>query len=97
VFDVRRADILRRADGTVKRGRGRGRGGGVGARGGRGAASAGTNSEAGGGRGGGPGSRGGTTTRKPRITKADRAMMEKEKANREKMATLAAKPPGYPS
>lgn len=38
------------------------------------------------GRGGGPGSRGGTTVRKPRVTKADRAMMEAEKHEREKMA-----------
>lgn len=33
----------------------------------------------------GPGSRGGSTTRKPRITKADRARMEQEKLDREKM------------
>jgi len=70
-----------RADGTVRRGRGRGRGGAV-----RGEAS-------GRGRGrGGPGSRGGSTVRKPRVTKADRAMMEQEKIEREKMAaTMAAK------
>jgi HPC2 and ubinuclein domain len=84
------------ADGTVKRGRGRGRGGGPGSRGGRGAAAA-ANGESGGGRGGGPGSRGGTTTRKPRVTKAGRAMMEREKQDREKMAPLAAKPSGYPT
>lgn len=75
------------ADGTVKRGRGgRGRGGttrGDGAGRGRGG-------------GGGRGSRGGATVRKPRVTKADRAMMEQEKLEREKMAaTLAAKPASY--
>ena len=75
-----------RADGTVKRGRGRGRGG----------ASRGESSGRGS-RGGGRGSRGGATVRKPRVTKADRAMMEQEKIEREKMgatmaATLAAKP-----
>jgi len=73
---------VERADGTVKRGRGRGRGGT--ARGdttGRGRG------------GGGRGSRGGATVRKPRVTKADRAMMEQEKLEREKMgATLAVKP-----
>ncbi len=87
------------ADGTVKRGRGRGRGGGPGSRGGRGAAAivaaAATNGEGSGSRNGGPGSRGGTTTRKPRVTKASRAMMEREKQDREKMAPLAAKPSGY--
>ena len=63
----------RRADGTVKRGRGRGRGG----------ATRGETSGRGRGRGGGgPGSRGGQTVRKPRVTKADRAMMEQEKAKR---------------
>ncbi|KAF2470343.1 histone promoter control 2 [Lindgomyces ingoldianus] len=75
---------VERADGTVKRGRGRGRGGTV-----RGEASG-----RGRGRGGGPGSRGGSTVRKPRVTKADRAMMEQEKHEREKMAaTIAAKQP----
>jgi len=67
---------LSRADGTVRRGRGRGRGGTV-----RGDASG-----RGRGRGGGPGSRGGSTVRKPRVTKADRAQMEQEKAARESMA-----------
>ena len=89
-----------RADGTVKRGRGRGRGGGPGSRGGRGgaaAAAAAAAGEGGSGRGGGPGSRGGTATRKPRVTKAGRAMMEREKLDREKMAPLAAKPSGYPA
>lgn len=64
--------ITNRADGTVKRGRGRGRGG----------ASRGETSGRGRGRGGGPGSRGGQTVRKPRVTKAERAMMEQEKAKR---------------
>ncbi|OAF99766.1 HPC2-domain-containing protein [Paraphaeosphaeria sporulosa] len=63
---------VERADGTVKRGRGRGRA----------AASRGETSGRGRGRGGGPGSRGGQTVRKPRVTKADRAMMEQEKAKR---------------
>tara|TARA_R110002003_G_scaffold269_6_gene17987 strand:- start:218 stop:1177 length:960 start_codon:yes stop_codon:yes gene_type:complete len=72
------------ADGTVRRGRGRGRGGTV-----RGDATG-----RGRGRGGGPGSRGGSTVRKPRVTKADRAMMEQEKKERESLAaTIAAKPP----
>ncbi|KAF1988294.1 hypothetical protein K402DRAFT_411658 [Aulographum hederae CBS 113979] len=76
---------VERSDGTVKRGRGRGRGGstrgdGTGRGRGRG--------------GGGPGSRGGTTVRKPRVTKADRAQMEQEKMERERVAqTLAAKTP----
>jgi HPC2 and ubinuclein domain len=95
--------IIASADGTVKRGRGRGRGGGAGSRGGRGGAgaahAANNNGEGGGssGRGGGPGSRGGTATRKPRVTKAARAILEREKQDREKMATLAAKPSGYPT
>jgi hypothetical protein len=46
------------------------------------------------GRGGGPGSRGGSTVRKPRVTKADRAMMEQEKKERETLAAnIAAKQP----
>jgi len=60
-------------DGLPKRGRGS-RGGRGGSRGG----AAGT----GRGRGGGPGSRGGIT-RKPRMTKADKAQMDREKAERE--------------
>ncbi|KAH7063519.1 hypothetical protein B0J12DRAFT_562326 [Macrophomina phaseolina] len=76
---------VERSDGTVARGRGRGRGRGNATRGDAAAA----RSRGGGGRG----SRGGMTTRKPRVTKADRAMMEAEKIEREKMAaTLAAKP-----
>ncbi|KIY02737.1 uncharacterized protein Z520_01202 [Fonsecaea multimorphosa CBS 102226] len=81
---------VERADGTIKRGRGRGRGGGPGSRGGRVATSERS------GRGGGPGSRGGGVTRKPRITKDDRAQMEREKLQREKMAPLVAKPTAYP-
>ncbi|KAI0891979.1 HPC2-domain-containing protein [Annulohypoxylon nitens] len=65
-----------RGDGLPKRGRGS-RGGRGGTRG----AAAGT----GRGRGGGPGSRGGVV-RKPRMTKADKAQMDREKAERE--ATL---------
>lgn len=87
---------MNRADGTVKRGRGRGRGGGVGSRGGRGAARV-NGTDTGSGRAAGPGSRGGNTTRKPRITKAGRENMEKEKAEREKMAPIAARPAGYPN
>ncbi|KAI0409193.1 hypothetical protein F4802DRAFT_604470 [Xylaria palmicola] len=67
-----------RGDGLPKRGRGS-RGGRGGSRG----AAAGT----GRGRGGGPGSRGGIT-RKPRMTKADRAQMDREKAEREANANL---------
>ncbi|OAK95284.1 HPC2-domain-containing protein [Phaeosphaeriaceae sp. SRC1lsM3a] len=81
---------VERADGTVRRGRGRGRGGTA-----RGDATG-----RGRGRGGGPGSRGGSTVRKPRVTKADRAMMEQEKKERESMAaTIAAKQPApaYPA
>ncbi|KAF2660624.1 HPC2-domain-containing protein [Lophiostoma macrostomum CBS 122681] len=75
---------VERADGTVRRGRGRGRGG----------TARGETSGRGRGRGGGPGSRGGSTVRKPRVTKADRAQMEQEKIEREKMAaTIAAKQP----
>jgi HPC2 and ubinuclein domain len=87
------------ADGTIKRGRGRGRGAGTGSRGGRGAtaiAAATANGDAAASRSGGAGSRGGTTTRKPRVTKASRAAMERDKQDREKMAPLAAKPSGYP-
>ncbi|KKY22363.1 putative histone promoter control 2 [Diplodia seriata] len=75
---------VERNDGSTARGRGRGRGRGGATRGDTAAAR---------GRGGGRGSRGGVTTRKPRVTKADRAMMEAEKMEREKMAAnLAAKP-----
>ena len=86
-----------RAGGESKRGRGRGRGGGPGSRGGRGAVAAGAaGGDTGSGRGGGTG-RGTTATRKPRVTKAGRANMDREKQEREKMAPLAAKPSGYPA
>ncbi|KAG9230302.1 hypothetical protein BJ875DRAFT_472577 [Amylocarpus encephaloides] len=90
-----------RADGAPKRGRGRG---GRGGRGGttRGASRVAELAASGVGinpRNGlplsGPGSRGGSTTRKPRITKADRARMEQEKLEREKMGTMAPMPSGY--
>ncbi|KAI9885224.1 MAG: hypothetical protein M1823_002963 [Watsoniomyces obsoletus] len=83
---------IERADGTIRRPRGRGRGSRGGGGGGatRGAAGNGGNTPT-----SGPGSRGGTTVRKPRITKADRARMEQEKQDRERMATLAAKPSTY--
>ncbi|KAF3011912.1 hypothetical protein G7054_g9447 [Neopestalotiopsis clavispora] len=62
-------------------GRGEGRPArGRGSRGGRGGAGRGTGT--GRGRGGGPGSRGGVV-RKPRMTKADKAQMDREKAERE--------------
>ncbi|KAI0116534.1 hypothetical protein GGR51DRAFT_321086 [Nemania sp. FL0031] len=67
-----------RGDGLPKRGRG--------SRGGRGG-SRGAATGTGRGRGGGPGSRGGIT-RKPRMTKADRAQMDREKAEREANANL---------
>lgn len=63
--------------------RGRGRG----SRGGRGGTTRGGAT----GRGGGPGSRGGIV-RKPRITKAERLLREKEKAEREKMAQVDQTP-----
>lgn len=66
-------------DGLPKRGRGS-RGGRGGSRG----AATGTGRGRG---GGGPGSRGGIT-RKPRMTKADRAQMDREKAEREANASL---------
>ncbi|KAI1325460.1 hypothetical protein F5Y16DRAFT_264991 [Xylariaceae sp. FL0255] len=64
---------LGRGDGLPKRGRG--------SRGGRGGAR-GAGTGTGRGRGGGPGSRGGIT-RKPRMTKADKAQLDREKAERE--------------
>jgi hypothetical protein len=86
-----------RADGAPKRGRGRGSRGGTsrstGARGGAAvAAGAGSRSST---ALTGPGSRGGSTTRKPRITKADRARMELEKVEREKMGSMASMPGNY--
>ena len=84
---------LNRSDGAPKRGRGGGRG-----RGSRGGASGGTT------RGGAAAAATGTSTtltksgqpRKKRITKAEKAEMEQEKAQRESMAPLAAKPTNYP-
>ncbi|KPM34548.1 hypothetical protein AK830_g12029 [Neonectria ditissima] len=72
-------------DGPPKRGRG-----GRGSRGGGRGAS--TRGGAGSGRGGGPGSRGGSITRKPRITKSEKAQREREKAERESLAQLAKTP-----
>ncbi|CAM1503800.1 Fc.00g013910.m01.CDS01 [Cosmosporella sp. VM-42] len=72
-------------DGPPKRGRG-GRGSRGGGRGGSARGGTGT------GRGGGPGSRGGSITRKPRITKSEKAQREREKADREAMAQLAKTP-----
>ncbi|KAM3508187.1 hypothetical protein MY10362_001320 [Beauveria mimosiformis] len=69
-------------EGPVRRGRG-----GRGSRGGRGGATRG----AGTGRGGGPGSRGGIV-RKPRISKAERLLREKEKAERDSMAQVPKTP-----
>lgn len=75
-------DFSCHSEGPAKRGRGRG--GGPGSRGGRG------RGEGGRGRGGGPGSRGGTTTRKPRITKAEKQQLDREKAEREQKAQQLA-------
>ncbi|MCJ1390881.1 hypothetical protein MMC18_003742 [Xylographa bjoerkii] len=88
---------VERADGTPKVGRGRGRGrGGRGSRGGRGGGVSDRGAEgAPGDSGAGPKTRGTGVTRKPRVRKADRALMEAEKADREKMAVLVAKPAGY--
>ena len=61
--------------------RGRGKGRGGGTRGPRGAAVT---------------SKAAPAVRKPRVTKAARVLMEQEKAARENMAILAAKPVGYP-
>ncbi|KFY89485.1 hypothetical protein V500_05653, partial [Pseudogymnoascus sp. VKM F-4518 (FW-2643)] len=78
---------LERGEGS-KRARGsRGRGGArvaSGTRGGHAAAGAGAAGKEGG-KEGGPGSRGGGATRKPRITKADRARRDAEKVERERM------------
>ncbi|KIV99874.1 uncharacterized protein PV09_08541 [Verruconis gallopava] len=72
---------IERADGTIKRGRGRGRGGSArGEASGRGRGAAGSR-----------GSRGGSTARKPRVTKADRAAREQEKIEREKTAASLSK------
>ncbi|KAI1358105.1 hypothetical protein F5Y08DRAFT_127033 [Xylaria arbuscula] len=74
-----------RGDGLPKRGRG--------SRGGRGG-SRGAATGTGRGRGGGPGSRGGIT-RKPRMTKADRAQMDREKAEREANLLKSSGTPAY--
>ncbi|KAL8693992.1 MAG: hypothetical protein Q9218_001291 [Villophora microphyllina] len=83
--------VVERADGAP-RGRGRGRG-----RGSRGGASGGTT------RGGAGAAAGSSATltksgqpRKKRVTKQEKAEMEQEKAHRESMAPLAAKPTNYP-
>jgi hypothetical protein len=84
-------DLSHSADGTAKRGRGRGRGGATRGEGSTRGARAGAAAGARGARGGA------TTTRKPRVTKADRAQMEQEKLEREKKAAaLATKPAGTP-
>ena len=75
-----------RAEGPPKRGRGRGRGS-------RGGAMASTRGGAG---GGGPSVTKSGQPRKPRMTKAARETMEREKMQRENMAVLAAKPPSFP-
>lgn len=73
-----------RADGPAKRGRGGGRGrGGTTRGGGRGGASAASKDGA-----KAPG-------RKPRVTKAAKEQMDREKAQRENLAVLASKPTGY--
>lgn len=82
---------VERTEGTSKRGRGRGRGGaGAGTRGGRATATGSTPAD-GSTRANGTNPRGGGITRKPRITKAERAQRDLEKKQREQMA-LAAKP-----
>lgn len=63
----------------------------------RGGATRGGASSGGTGRGGGPGSRGGTTTRKPRISKAERAQREQEKAQREPISKLGEGPASTPA
>ncbi|KAI9796337.1 MAG: hypothetical protein M1825_000638 [Sarcosagium campestre] len=74
---------VERLDGTVKRGRGRGRGGST-----RGT----TNTRGGSGAAATPRPRGSTVGRKPRITKAEKAMLGQQRSEREQVATLAAKP-----
>ena len=69
----------RRAEGPAKRGRGSGRGRGGTTRGAARAAKEGAKA---------PG-------RKPRVTKAAKEQMEREKAQRENLAVLASKPAGY--
>ncbi|KAI0024055.1 hypothetical protein F4780DRAFT_689651 [Xylariomycetidae sp. FL0641] len=74
-----------RREGLPKRGRG--------SRGGRGG-SRGAGTGTGRGRGGGPGSRGGVV-RKPRMTKADKAQMDREKAEREAAFLKSTNGSGY--
>ncbi|KAK6856141.1 Histone promoter control protein 2 [Apiospora arundinis] len=72
-----------RGDGIPKRGRG--------SRGGRGSSRAAGTTR---GRGGGPGSRGGAV-RKPRMTKADKAQLDREKLEREQAFLKSASNPNY--
>lgn len=82
--------IQLRADGTAKRGRGRGsRGGATRGSATRGGATSGNTSGRNNLPSSGPGSRGGIGTRKPRVTKADRARMEQEKIEREKIGLVS--------
>ncbi|KAI1813675.1 hypothetical protein GGS20DRAFT_577419 [Poronia punctata] len=74
-------------------GRGDGPKRGRGSRGGRGGSRGGA-TNTGRGRGGGPGSRGGIT-RKPRMTKADKAQMDREKAEREATLLKSSATPSY--
>ncbi|KAM0261305.1 hypothetical protein ACHAQJ_002336 [Trichoderma viride] len=83
-------EVEKPAAGNEERPR-RGRGGRGSRGGGRGGA---TRGGATAGRGGGPGSRGGAVTRKPRITKSEKAQREREKAERESMAKASAN--GFP-
>ncbi|POS84320.1 hypothetical protein EPUL_005545 [Erysiphe pulchra] len=85
-----KASIDTKADGTAKRGRGRGsRGGATRGSATRGSASSVNTSGRNNLPSSGPGSRGGIGTRKPRVTKADRARMEQEKIEREKIGLVS--------
>lgn len=85
-----KASIDIKADGTAKRGRGRGsRGGATRGSATRGGATSGNTSGRNNLPSSGPGSRGGIGTRKPRVTKADRARMEQEKIEREKIGLVS--------
>ena len=75
--------LLSSGDGAPKRGRG--------SRGGRGSSRAAGTTR---GRGGGPGSRGGAV-RKPRMTKADKAQLDREKLEREQAFLKSASNPNY--
>lgn len=88
------------ANGPPRRGRGGGRGsrggGGPGSRGGRGGAAA-AAAAAGSSHGNSNGTKEGKAPgRKPRITKAEKERMEREKTQRENLAPLASKPANYP-